>query len=71
MNGVDVGSGQYIDAFQRAEFFSKVSATGDRYHLALSPVTTLAVQTFSVPAGEGKTYDATTFGGCGGARPGG
>jgi hypothetical protein len=65
MNGVDVGSGQYNDAFQRAEFFTDVSVTGDRYHTALGPVTTLNAQTFNVPSGEGATYDATSFGGCG------
>jgi len=68
MNGVDVGAGQYNDVFQRAEFFSKVSVTGDRYHTALGPVTTvttLPAQTFDVPSGEGATYDATKFGGCG------
>ena len=65
MNGTDVGAGQYNDVFQRAEFFDNVSVTGDRYHTALKPVTTLSAQTFTVPSGEGQTYDATAFGGCG------
>jgi hypothetical protein len=65
MNGQDVGSGQYNDAFRRAEFFDNVSPTGDRYHTALNPVTTVSLQTFNVPAGEGQTYDASALGGCG------
>jgi hypothetical protein len=64
-NGADVGSGQYLDVFQRAEFFDDVSVTGNRYHTTLSPVTTLAASVFNVPSGEGQTYDATSFGGCG------
>ncbi|HVN64880.1 MAG TPA: hypothetical protein VMT58_09605 [Candidatus Binataceae bacterium] len=56
MNGVDVGTGQYVDAFQRAAFFSDVSVTGDRYHTVLSPVTTLSTVTFNVSAGSGATY---------------
>jgi hypothetical protein len=64
MNSTDVGSGQYNDVFQRAEFFDNVSVTGDRYHTALT-VSTLGAQTFDVPAGQGQTIDATQFGGCG------
>jgi hypothetical protein len=63
MNGTDVGAAQYIDAFQRANFFNEnVSVTGGRYHTVLSPVTVLAEQTFTVPAGKGGTF---TNGGCG------
>jgi hypothetical protein len=60
MNGENEGTTQYIDAFQRSEFSQLVSATG-RYHLKLSPVKTLAEQTFNVPANEGGTF---TIGGC-------
>jgi hypothetical protein len=64
--GVHVGSGQYIDEFQRANFWSSVSVTGDRYHTVLFPVTTLPVQSVSVPTGHGKGYNAVAdFGGCG------
>ncbi len=35
--GVNVGSGQYIDEFQRANFWSNVSVTGSRYHTTLIP----------------------------------
>jgi hypothetical protein len=63
MDGSDMGTAQYIDAYQRANFFlENVSATGDRYHTVLSPVTVLAEQTFNVPANKGGTF---TTGGCG------
>jgi hypothetical protein len=61
MNGVNVGNGQYIDAFQRASFFgANVSATGDSYHTTLAPVTTLPAQTINIPANQGASYN---FGG--------
>lgn len=41
MNGVDVGTAQYIDGFQRANFWNKVSVAGNSYHNPLA-VTTLA-----------------------------
>jgi hypothetical protein len=56
MDGVDMGTTQYIDAFQRANFFSEVvSATGSRYRTELSP-TTLAEQTLTVPTNKGGTF---------------
>jgi hypothetical protein len=62
MNGTDIGTAQYIDAFQRANFFTEnVSATGTRYHTMLS-ATPLAEQTFTVPSGKGGTF---SDGGCG------
>jgi hypothetical protein len=61
--GINVGSGQYIDEFQRANFWSSVSVTGNRYHTVLSPVTTLPVQAVTVPAGHGKGYNSSDFGG--------
>lgn len=63
MNGKSVGTTQYIDAFQRAEFWQNVSVTGNRYHVMLSPITTLAEQTFNVPVNEGGTF--SIMGGCG------
>lgn len=63
--GTDIGSGQYTDDFQRANFWTNVHPTGARYHTTLSPVTTTAAVTIIVPAGKGQTYDATTLGGCG------
>ena len=46
MNGQNIGPGQYIDAFRRAEFWSLVQ--GSSYHTVLSPVTVAAAVT--VPA---------------------
>lgn len=66
MNGTYIGMTQYIDAFQRANFWAaNVSTTADRYHTMLSPVSTVAAVTFNVPPGEGATYSASSFGGCG------
>ena len=65
MGTVDMGVAQYVDAFQRANFWSDVSVTATSYHTSLS-ATTLGVQTFNVPSGKGATYNATNFvGGCG------
>jgi len=48
MNGVDVGSSQYLDAFQRGNFWNAISATGDSYHTKLS-VNVLPAQSLTVP----------------------
>lgn len=57
-DGVEVGIGQYIDEFQRANFWQNVSVTGDRFHTTLSPITTTPVQAVKVPAGQGKSHAA-------------
>lgn len=57
--GTDVGTTQYIDAFQRAALWGTVSShTG--YHVLLGTPTVKPMQTFAVPAGEGVV--ATEFG---------
>ena len=62
MNGINVGSGQYVDEFERANFYqANVSITGDSYHTVLGPISTIAPQTITIPSGEGATY----FRGCG------
>ena len=38
-NGVNVGKGQYADAFQRANFWTPVQANGGKYHTNLKAVT--------------------------------
>jgi hypothetical protein len=48
--GVNVGMGQYIDEFQRASFWSNVSATHDRFHNVLSPVAIAPTQTVTPPS---------------------
>ena len=64
MNGVNEGSTQYIDAYQRANLATLVSAT---YHTKLSPISMKPAQTFVVPAGSGSVNSVAGFGngGCG------
>ena len=60
INGVYVGRTQYVDAFQRANFWSKVANTN--YHLlfALRVVPTVTV---NIPSNQGSAYRAGCFGG--------
>jgi hypothetical protein len=53
--GTNVGTTQYIDAFQRANFWQTVSVSAPNYHVLLGPVTVKAVQTITVPAASGTT----------------
>ena len=63
MNGVNVGTTQYIDAFQRAEFWSLVQGTP--YHLILNRTTLSSVAlSFSPTGSPGTNYPASEFGGC-------
>jgi hypothetical protein len=58
-NGTDMGSTQYIDAFQRANFWGTVSShTG--YHLLLGTPKVLPVLSLTVPTADGKV--GTEFG---------
>ncbi|MDP9159323.1 MAG: hypothetical protein M3O09_03720 [Acidobacteriota bacterium] len=50
MGGVNVGTTQYVDAFQRANFWKAISPT---YHTRLSPITVKTAQTYKTPAGSG------------------
>ena len=63
MNGVNEGSTQYIDAFQRATFASRAAT----YHTKLAPITVKSPQTFTVPTGSGSVNPTSAFGngGCG------
>jgi hypothetical protein len=65
INGVNVGTGQYTDAFQRANFWSIVG--GSAYNTNLSPITVLAPQTYNVPPQDGNIIPDAEFGngGCG------
>ena len=56
--GVDLGNTQYIDVFQRGNFWSNVS-TNTNYHVLLNPVL-LPEVTISAPSPSGKT--GTEFG---------
>ncbi len=53
--GTNVGKTQYIDAFQRANFWSNVSTTSPNYHVLLHPIQTMPLQTINVPAVSGHT----------------
>ncbi len=64
MNGAKVGTTQYVDAFQRANFWTVVHST---YHTKLSVMKVTRPQTWVVPAGSGAVYSDAAFGngGCG------
>jgi hypothetical protein len=53
--GTNVGKTQYIDAFQRANFWSSVSTTSPDYHVLLKPVQMKPLQTINVPSANGHT----------------
>ena len=48
--GIDVGTTQYIDAFQRANFWNFVSTTAQDYHVKFNIASLEPVQTLNVPA---------------------
>ena len=48
--GTNVGTTQYIDAFQRASFWNNVSATAPDYHVLFGKVSVKPVQTIQVGA---------------------
>jgi hypothetical protein len=58
MNGVNVGTTQYVDAFQRGNFWSYVQLTGNAYHTMLSPVVTAPMQNITLSA---NTSDAALY----------
>jgi len=63
VGGVDMGHTQYIDAFQRAEFFNLLK-NPDNYQLLLNPVVTTPPVIITVPAANGLTLPPD-FGACG------
>ena len=62
MNGVDVGVTQYVDAFQRANFWSAIG--GQPYHTLLN-ASVLGTVTVQVGSGAGSTRPPGTSGRCG------
>jgi hypothetical protein len=58
--GANVGNTQYVDAFQRANFWH---ALDDRnsYHVLLNPITTVAPFVLDVPEEDGTTIPPTAF----------
>ncbi len=59
MNGVDEGSTQYVDAFQRASFFDAVNPTGDSYHTLLNLTKTVPVVSMTMNSPAGAIADGT------------
>ena len=57
--GTFVGDTQYIDAFQRAEFFQQI---GPDYHATLGPVNTLSPIVVQISAGTGLAISPSVFG---------
>lgn len=60
MNGVTMSNTQYVDAFQRANFWNLLSATGNKHHTTLN---LSVLQPFSVIVGS--TAGVTALGNCG------
>jgi hypothetical protein len=64
MGGTIVGDTQYIDAFQRAEFWNALGAQGRQdYHLRLSPVLLPAIR-INIPADKGAALGTGLLGSC-------
>jgi hypothetical protein len=61
VNGVDVGMGQYSDAFQRANFWKYVKANGGTYHNAL---TYKFLPAMTISPGSSNSVLYTVTGGC-------
>ena len=62
LGSTTVGTTQYIDAFQRANFWGDVSATGANYH-TLMGITPMPLQTVTIPsANTGTTTNGTVYG---------
>jgi hypothetical protein len=60
MGGTNVGTAQYIDAFQRANFWQVINQS--RYHVRLNPVKTLDPLLVIVPAAKGLALATTSLG---------
>jgi hypothetical protein len=65
MNGVDEGTTQYIDAFQRASFNGAVNETGNSYHTLLNLTNTVPVVSVAMNSPSGAVFDGTVDGFCG------
>jgi len=63
--GTPVGTTQYIDAMQRANFYKANRDVPSRYHMLFAPVNELDPLVVDVPADEGVAIDVTSIGGCG------
>jgi hypothetical protein len=57
MDGVNEGSTQYVDAFQRANFFAAVNPSGNSFHTLLNLTATVPAST-SIAAASGGTFNS-------------
>jgi len=57
MNGVDEEDTQYVDAFQRANFFDAVNPTGNSYHALLNLTKTVPVVSVTMNSPDGAIAD--------------
>ena len=57
---VNVGNTQYIDAFQRANFWGSVGTVSQNYHVTLGQPVVLPVQAYNVPKASGQTIPGPT-----------
>lgn len=57
--GTDVGTTQYVDAFQRANFWSQIDR--NNYHVLLSPMQVLPTLVIKVPPDQGLSLPADIF----------
>jgi hypothetical protein len=60
--GTPVGTTQYTDAFQRANFWDLIDKTN--YHVRLAPVRIMAPLVIDVPAASGLALSGSIFGAC-------
>jgi hypothetical protein len=60
--GTVVGTTQYVDAFQRANFWKAVGDDANDYHVLLGPVKTLPAITLNVPAVNGLALSTSALG---------
>jgi hypothetical protein len=51
--GTNIGTTQYLDAFERASFFKALGARADQYHVLLNPIRMHAPVVIDVPENEG------------------
>lgn len=64
LGSTTVGTTQFIDAFQRANFWKDVSGTGANYHTLLG-ITPMPVQTVTIPSANSGTTNGTVYGSTG------
>ena len=60
--GTDLGNTQYIDAFQRGNFYGDGTTSGGGYHVLLSTPVVLGEQTLNVPKQDGSVGNPFGFG---------